>query len=66
MNRSTLGLLAREALMSAAVRKIREDGGDPYAPVFMGAGRRAGLVDPVQRECPAWMLYADEQAMAQP
>jgi|GEM_PF-933653 len=62
MNGRTLGLVAREALMSVAVLKARRAGSDPYAPVFTGAGRRAGLVDPVEREYPAWMLYADEAA----
>lgn len=64
MNQSTQGLVAREARMSEAVRRAREAGTDPYAPVFTGAGRRAGLVDPVERERPAWMLFADEPSPA--
>ncbi|MEQ8817838.1 MAG: hypothetical protein RLO51_16170 [Thalassobaculum sp.] len=62
MNGNTAGLVAREAVMSMAVLKARQAGSDPYAPVFMGSGRRGGLVDPVERECPAWMLFADEAA----
>lgn len=56
------GPVAREAQISAAVLKARAAGSDPYAPVFMGTGRRAGLVDPVEREYPAWMLF-DEQTL---
>lgn len=59
------GLVAREAQMSAAVLRARAAGSDPYAPVFIGSGRRAGLVDPVEREYPAWMLF-DDPAMAAP
>ncbi len=60
MNGNTPGLVEREATISAAVLKAREAGADPYAPIFMGSGRRAGLVDPVEREYPAWMLFADQ------
>lgn len=60
MNHSDAGLVEREARVSAAVLKARAAGIDPYAPVFTGAGRRAGMVDPVEREYPAWMLFDDE------
>ena len=71
MNGDTPGLAEREARISAAVLKARAAGADPYAPIFMGSGRRAGLVDPVERgeqgrrrtsartQGSAWMLYAD-------
>ncbi|GHD47275.1 hypothetical protein GCM10017083_17460 [Thalassobaculum fulvum] len=63
MNGNTPSLVEREATISAAVLKARAAGADPYAPVFMGSGRRAGLVDPVEREYPAWMLFADPVAL---
>jgi len=59
MNANTAGVVEREARISAAVLKARAAGADPYAPIFMGSGRRAGLVDPVEREYPAWTLFAD-------
>lgn len=60
MNGKHPGLVAREARISAAVLRARAAGSDPYAPVFMGSGRRAGMVDPVEREFPAWMLFDDD------
>lgn len=60
MNSNASGLVAREASMSVAVLKARQAGSDPYAPVFTGSGRRAGVVDPVEREYPAWMLFAEQ------
>lgn len=60
MNWSEVSLVEREARASTAVLKARAAGADPYAPVFIGSGRRAGLVNPVEREYPAWMLFDDE------
>lgn len=54
------GMVEREARAATAVLKARAAGADPYETVFVGAGRRPGLVDPVERECPAWMLFDDQ------
>ena len=59
MNWNDVGMVEREARASTAVLKARAAGADPYAPIFIGSGRRSGLVNPVEREYPAWMLFDD-------
>lgn len=51
------GLVEREARAADAVLRARAAGADPYAPIFIGSGRRSGLVDPVERELPTWVLF---------
>lgn len=53
------GLVEREARAADAVLRARAAGADPYAPIFIGSGRRSGLVDPVERELPTWVLFDD-------
>lgn len=63
MDRDDVTIFEREARASAAVLRAREAGVDPYALVFIGSGRRGSMVDPVEREYPAWMLF-DEAVLA--
>jgi hypothetical protein len=60
MNWADTSLVERETRAANAVLRARAAGADPYAPIFIGSGRRAGVVDPVEREYPAWVLFDDE------